>query len=169
MPKYSKIVKKAKDIKIAKSFIKAGMNVRKMAENDGISHQAASKRIRENPDVQAIVAKCLKDAGITTKKVYGVIKDQLSATRPIMTRQSGGTDEDDQETTFEEFPDWQARDKAVDKCLKLLDHYPKDTEDAKQQLNLHHVLIQYVDPSNPQKPLLRSPLRSSDPNTPIQS
>lgn len=161
MPKKTKALKKAQDALIAKDFIDAGLNVDRYAKKAGITHQAASQRIRVNPDVRENINRYLEKAGITAAKVYKVLALQLDATKTGSFKPS---DDEDEESSGNESPDWMARDKAVDKCLKLMDHYPKETEEPKTQINAQNLLIQYVDPNNPQKPLLRSPLRKSHTN-----
>lgn len=96
------------DSKLLKAIIKNGGNLTHAAHDLGIKQPSVSKRLIEHPElkitIQEKINQCLEEAGITTKRVYGQLSDQLSA------------------KSIDKTPDWLAQDKARKDALRLMGH-----------------------------------------------
>jgi len=137
MPKYRPETAKLKAKHLAKTCLRNNLNQNRMAKELGISHQAVNQRLQKAPvqkTLQNIIDRNLKRAGITQGKVYKRLDQQLDATRVISAMVNpDGKDKDanGQTCDFIDVPDWNARDRAINKSLTLMGHIKQTNGNGK--------------------------------------
>lgn len=173
MPKYKPETARAKAKYLAKACIKNRLNQSALARKEGVSHQAINQRFTHTPGAQKtlqdIIDRSLQRAGTTLTKVYKRNDQQLSATRVISAMVSpDGKDKDanGQSCDFIDVPDWNARDKAIDRSLNLYGHIKQANGNGKGA-SIVQIFYGYRDSTNTPGPI-RSKERagqSTEPNT----
>ena len=128
MPKYKPETAELKAKTLVKTCIKNGLNQNRIAKELGVSQQAIQQRLKHpavQKELQKVIDRNLRKAGITYSKVYKRLDEQLDATRTIsavVSPDGKDMDANGQTCDFVEVPDWTARDKAIDKSLTLMGH-----------------------------------------------
>jgi len=128
MPKYKPETAALKAKNLIKPYLKAGLNQHRLAAMEGVSQSAINQRLKHpavQKELQKVIDRNLRKAGITYSKVYKRLDEQLDATRTIsavVSPDGKDMDANGQTCDFVEVPDWTARDKAIDKSLTLMGH-----------------------------------------------
>ena len=128
MPRYKPATAERKAKSLVKTCIENGLNENRIAKKLGISQQAVNQRLNRAPvqkTLQEVIDKNLRQAGISQRKVYKRLDEELDATRTIsavISPDGKQKDANGQTCDFVEVIDYGARDKAIDKTLTLMGH-----------------------------------------------
>lgn len=162
MPKLTPAVDNLRATNIAKRLHEKNGNAAAVAKELGCSRQNVNqtkKRPAVRKALQQIINKNLKKAGISTEKVYSTLADELEANKVISCNViasdgEGMKDANSMTKDFVDVPDWQARDKALDKCLKLMGHIKQPGVDEGPSLTNINVFYGYR--TNPRASTVRT-------------
>lgn len=149
MPKYRKEIAEAKAKNLSKAYINADLNQTTLAQREGVTSQAINQRINRAPvqkTLQDIIDKNLKKAGITAKKVYNRINEELDATRVIsatVTPDGKQRDATGQTCDFIEVPNHYIRDKGIEKCLTLMGHIKQNGKNGHGGVSIMNIIYAY--------------------------
>ena len=137
MPRYRPETARAKAKQLTKIYLQNHQDGARTAKVMGTTRQNVCQRLQKAPvqkTLQDIIDRNLKRAGITQIKVYKRLDQELDATRVISAVISpDGRDRDanGQTCDFIDVPDWNARDKAIDKSLTLMGHIKQTNGNGK--------------------------------------
>jgi hypothetical protein len=106
-----------------KKFVKKAIesdNITKSALAAGYQDPAYGSYLMKQPKIMSALQKALDDAGITDSMIADKLREQLEA---WYVKKDGG----------EKYPDFHARDKAIDKSIKIKGGYAPEKHEIKQE------------------------------------
>jgi len=105
--------------KFVKKFIETG-NQAKAASLAGYAQPGEGSYLTKQPKIQTSIQKALDDAGLTDVKVADLLKD---GTKAYYVKKDGGR----------KYPDFHARDKSVDKIIKIKGGYAPEKHEIMEK------------------------------------